>query len=224
MEKKIEKQLKKLGGLLKSEPQEKLLSEDQILAFVEDQLNGDDLQKVEKIIVQNPQFCEEIFALRKIVSERPKQQPSKELHEAVLKNLNLSKSYLMEIVINISKEVISVLKGDNFIPDNLAPVSASRGIKDSLIVFRSEVSPYFVSCQIHPKDDKQLIHFSLENDEGEKLRNGRFIIKQNDNKILEVITDKTGSTERKDIHFGEYEVEISIGKEILGAIKISISK
>lgn len=223
MEKNIELQLKKLSKLVKSDRKIKL-SEDKILAYVEDRLDGTELIKVEEIIVSNLELCEEVFVLRNIVNKQPRKLPSKELHDSVLRKLDLSKSYLMEIVIDFSKEFVSILKGENFIPTNLAPAIATRGEKDSIIVFRSEVSPYFVSCKIQPNKDKQFIHFSLENDIGEKLKNGRFIIKQNDDKILEVLTDKTGSTERKDIQIGEYEVEISIGKDFIGAIKINISK
>jgi len=224
MEKIIETQLRKLGELIESGPMHQSLSEDEILAFVEDQLDDERLKKIEDIIVQNPQLCEEIFILRKMVGEKPTRKPSIELHDSVLKKLNLSKSYLMEIAIKISKELISVIKGDNFVQDNTVPVLASRGMKDSLIVFRSEVFPYFVTCKIQPKENRQFIHFSLENNEGEKLRNGRFIIKDNKSKILEILTDRTGSTEQKTIQFGEYEVEVSIGKEFLGSIKINISR
>ena len=220
----LNQQLARIRHLLNRRTESTEISEDQILAYTEDRLSSEELDEIQCIISHDPQLLTELIVLRDLVQQRPMMAPPPDLSAAVIQTLGLANPPLMDLALQRIKGMWRIVSGE----DLLDPVSASlgfstRGSEYNLLVFKKEIPPYQIFCNLQPHPGGQLIFFALQNQTGESIRNGRFALHQGDESLADLLTDKTGATDQQLVGEGHYEIKIHLGKEDLGSIKLNIA-
>ncbi len=223
MNEKIEKKLKKLGSLL-HETAQTGISENDLLAYLEKRLDKPSRMEVEKVILASESLRAEIQILKTLITTKPQMDVPKQLHKRVLESIGLKQDYAMLLVLKKVHSVFEILKGANFFqPEMGLSLVPTRGEESGLYVFQSTMTSYLVSCRIQADPGRQLLHFSVEDQDGTAVKNGRFKVKQSGHPIFEIITDNTGTSPVEILPEGDYEIEFSIGRENLGILKLTIS-
>ncbi len=199
------------------------ISETHILRFIEGKMSEHENAEFNEFIQLNEELQKRVNILQKLTKERPAQNPPKQLTDSVLKKLNLTPPSLMEIIVKKTNRTFEVIKGIELLQPISAPIMATRGDSEYLHVFKTKADNYHVLCHLIENKDGQTVQFSLEDEDGKQVKNGRFQLWNDDSKITEILTDKTGSTFNQPIEMGDYNIKISLGQKNLGTIQLSIS-
>lgn len=209
--------------MLSTEPDQSI-NMDMILEYVENTLDTDDKLAVERTILNNDDLIAEIVLLKRLVEDQPCIDPPAQLHTDVLKKLGLYKNYVMDIILKKAGDVMDILSGGQFYEPDLAKAAIPvRGTAQQLYIFKSTQGDYTVTCRVQSVKSQEQIYFTMEDLQGESVKNGRFSVSRDGAELFEVITDSTGSTSFHHIKSGSYEIEFSAGRKQIGTIKLSIS-
>ncbi|NOZ07266.1 MAG: hypothetical protein GXO91_00125 [FCB group bacterium] len=223
MKNKIETELKKIGLQLKK-IKDAAVTEDDLLAYVEDRLEPAARQAVEKYLLASPVETAEVLLLKKLVEAEPEKEVPRRLHRTVIRKLGLEERYAMQLVLKKVKSAFEILEGHSFYRPQLGlSLVPTRGTTGGLYVFQSSLAPYLISCRIQTEGERQFLHFTAEDGDGRAVKNGRFSVKKAGKPVYEIITDGTGTTPVKTLSCGDYEIAFSVGRKNLGTLKLTIS-
>ncbi len=222
--KNLESQLKTLGHLLNQEKPITDLNEEDILAYAENQLSEGETEHIEQLILQKPELIDEITRLRALIRSKPAVEPPFELSSSLLKTLHLQQPVLMDLIIRSSGRIMEIVKGQEWLlpTSNLYQMS-TRGQDVRLQVFRSQIPPYDVYCNVQHETVGQSVFFTFLDNHGGKIKNGRFYLRRDNEKIFEALTDSTGCTPVRFLDPGRYDVTVSLGRIDIGIIKMDFS-
>jgi hypothetical protein len=206
---------------MKKENQE--ISDNHILRYVEGKMSKQENAEFSEFLQLNKKLQIRVNILQQLVDDEPTQSPPKYLTDSVIEKLNLSTPSLMEIILKKTNNVFEVIKGIELLQPSPKTLMAIRGDSEYLHVFKTKADNYHILCHMIENKDGQTVQFSLEDEDGKHVKNGRFQLWSDDTKVMEVLTDSTGSTFNQAIEMGKYSIDISLGQKNLGTIQLCIS-
>ncbi len=226
MNNKIETELKKIGRLIER-AKDIHVTDDDLLAYAEDRLASAARQAVDKYLLSYPELASEILLLKKLVAAEPAREVPPALHRKVISALGIDEEYMMQLILKRVKSAFEIIMGDSFYKPglglSLVPTRGTAAVPGSLYVFQTVLASYRISCRLQAGGGKQFLHFTLEAENGEGVKNGRFIVTEADRQIYELLTDSTGTTPAKMLPAGDYEIVFSMMRKNLGTLKLTIS-
>jgi len=199
------------------------IKEEQILAFLDGKLRGNEFLKIQEILEKNKEFkifCDEF---KKFMENTEQVSPPKTVHNNLLKSLGLKEKDIFDICLQMLDDGIKIITGENLLMTN-SPIPAFRSNQNTDLFFKKKIQDIIINCNFNPINNNELnAHFKINSNDNHPLNNVQIKIYEDSTLVKSLVTNSVGVTKSINLIKGDYEIVIR-KKEKLGTINISLSK